>query len=164
ISNDCVTIILKDAHPSFEEVPASSLPIHLSQLNGTMIRVPESPNDDLMACKVVPDGSPHSALFAGDRRADLVFNRLEDACPQLFQPHHTVTEDFGDDESGYRIRRYESTGLALMITRGNVKLFDPLRGGSPTYLGRESDWETASLPLVCGRRDEHYYAELVKAR
>lgn len=164
ISDDCATIVMKDARPSFAEVPASSLPIHLPQLNGRMIRVPMSPNDVLMACKVVPDNSQHTALFGGDRRADLVFNRLEDACPQLFQPSRTVTEDFGDDASGYRMRRYEGTGLALMITRGSVKFFDPLRGGSPTYLGRESDWETASLPLVCGRRDERYYAEFVKPR
>lgn len=162
VVDDCLTIAIKDVRRPFIDVLPGSLPIRLPQLKNRRIRVPVSPDRNLVACRVVPDDIPHTALFAGDRVADVVFNRLEDACPQLFQPRRPVTEDYGDERTGYYwMRRYASTGLAVMITHGALKFFDPVRGGSPGSLGRETDWENAPPRLLCGRRDERYYAQVV---
>lgn len=161
-SNDCLTIVLKDVRQPFQNVLPGSLPIPIRQLKGGMLKVPVSPNRDLMSCKVMADDSSHASLFAGDRKADLVLDRLEDACPMLFQPNRPLTEDFGDEQNGYyRMRRYDSTGLAVMITKGAVMLFDPVRGGRPIYLGQEAEWAKAAPRLVCGRRHESYYARVL---
>ena len=160
--NDCATIVLKDVRRPFQNVLPGSLPIAIPQLRGKVLTVPVSPNSDLMSCEVVSDHSLHATLFADDRRADIVFDRVEDACPLLFSPSRPVTEDFGDDQGGnYRMRKYDSTDLAIMITHGSVMFFDPLRGGRPTYLGREADWQKAAPRLACGRHHERYYAQVL---
>ena len=162
VSNDCLAITIKDVRQPFIRVSPSSLPIHLPQLAGEKIKVPVSPDTYLMTCGVVPDGGPHTALFSGEQRANLAFDRLEDACPQLFLPRRPVTQDYGDERTGYYwMRTYDDTGLAVMIVHGAVKLFDPVRGGSPTNLGPETQWETAPPRLACGRHNELYYAKVI---
>jgi hypothetical protein len=98
-------------------------------------------------------------LIANERRANRVFERLERACPQLFQPAGPVTLDFGDARQGYTwMRRYGNTGLSVVITGGIVEFISPLRGGPAAYLGRESEWEKSMRPLSCWRREERYHA------
>jgi hypothetical protein len=161
---DCATIIIKHVRPPYRDVLPDSLPIHLPQLRGRMIRVPVSPDAHVVACRAVADTDPHTALFAGDRQADLVFNRLEEACPRVFQPRRPTTEDFGDQgKDVYRVRRYDSTSVAVMIVGGAVKFFDPLRGGAPTDLGQESAWTKSPPRVVCGRREGRYYVNLQTA-
>jgi hypothetical protein len=163
VVDDCLTIAVRDVRQPFIDVLPGTLPIHIPQLKNRRIRVPVSPDRNLVSCRVIPDDTAHAALFAGEDTANLVFDRLEDGCPRLFQPRRPVTEDYGDERSGYHwMRRYASTGLAVMITHGMVKLFDPVRGGSPIFLGREADWEGAPPRLLCGRHDERYYAQVIR--
>jgi hypothetical protein len=110
----------------------------------------------LATCHVVPDNTDHSAQVARERAVDIVFDRIEDACPSLFQPRRLRTEHFPE----FWRRYYVNTDLVVMISHGTVKFLDPVRGGPMVYLGLESDWEKAPLQLACGRRNYRYFANV----
>ena len=127
--------------------------------DGPPRRIAQSPDQLLISCGVVRSGASDRSLFANERGANLVFDRLERACPGLFQPAGSVTLDYGDAQAGYGwMRRYVNTELTVIITGGLVEFVNPLRGGPAVYLGRESDWEKAVPSLSCWRRDDRYYA------
>jgi len=113
---------------------------------------------------VVSDPGVASAMAQAERVPNLVFDRIEDTCPRLFQPPRPVTEIYGESHTGYSwVRRYPGTNLALFMVNGSIKLVDGARGGQPDYLGTESDWARAPLPLVCTRHAELYHAKLLSA-
>ncbi len=117
---------------------------------------PEADVSYLTTCHVVPDNVDHSAEIARERRADVVFDRVEDACPALFQPRRLRTERFPD----FWRRYYVNTDLVVMIGHDTVKFLDPVRGGPTVYLGLERDWSKAPLQLDCGRRDNRYFSNV----
>jgi hypothetical protein len=117
----------------------------------------------LAACKVVADHSDHSALLPSKRSASRALDRLEDACPQVFQPHRPITQYYGlSHQSHIWARRYMDTNLTAWVSNGWVKFLDPLRGGTVAYIGRESAFDgSAPLRAACGRRHGSYYAKLL---
>jgi hypothetical protein len=119
----------------------------------------ESPGTtDMVSCRVVADQEAYQRDAAQRRDADKVLNRLEDACPQLFQPRRGASEPFSD---GY-LRFYVNTDLIAWVSRGWVKFQNPIRGDGLFYVGRESDWLRSAQRVDCGRHGEHYYAKLVE--
>jgi hypothetical protein len=111
----------------------------------------------LVSCGLVPDHTDHTAEMPRQRTANLVLDRLEDACPELFQPRRPPTGRYA--EMWRRI--YLNTDLVAWVSRGELKFFDPVRGDDTVYLGAESDWAQAPRHLACGRRDGHYFATVV---
>lgn len=113
-------------------------------------------------CSVVPDPIDHADLIPSKRRAELVFNRLEDACPSVFQPSRPVTVYFGN-KYGASIwaRRYLNTNITAWIARGWVQFIEPVRGGPAQYIAPESAFEKAPPRMECGRRNEEYYVHVV---
>jgi len=86
---------------------------------------------------------------------DVVLDRLEDACPALFQPPRPQTEHVNQ----LWLRIYPSTDLTAWVGNGEVKFVDPTRGGHhDIVVGREEEWAKASVALECGRRHGIYYA------
>jgi hypothetical protein len=163
--SDCLTLVIHNVRNRWRKILPGTLPIRVPQLNGRALRIPVSPDGHLMTCRVVSDPRVAAALAQAERVPNLVFDRIEDACPRLFQPRRPVTEVYGDAGTGYRwIRKYPGTNLALFMVDGSIKLVDGARGGQPDYLGTEGAWARAPLPLVCGRHDELYHAELASAR
>lgn len=155
-AGDCARIEVHDMEASWVQDLPQDAP---AQGQGIERRVAQPTDRFLVSCRVVPSPGRDSSLIANERGADLVFDRLEHACPELFRPAGPVTLDFGDSQRGYTwTRRYDDTDLSIVITGGIVKFIDPLRGGPAVYLGRESDWEKSTLPLSCWRRDERYHA------
>jgi hypothetical protein len=133
----------------------------------TIQRSPIKPVDEqlrdtsyLQSCKLVPDNTDRSALIAREQAVDIVFDRLEDACPALFQPRRARTEH----ESDIWRRLYINTDLVAMVGHGSVKFLNPLRGGETVYLGLESEWAKAPAQLVCGRRDGRYFARVLQSK
>jgi hypothetical protein len=160
--SDCSIIVVRDMDTNRLNVLPETLPINLPQLKGKPLQIAVSPDFHLVTCKAVADASTHPTLDAGEQEANLVFGRLEAACPALFQPKGPVTETYGDARKGYYwIRSYGNTGLDAVIIRGAVKFVDPLRGGWPTNLGQERQWQRAPLRLVCGRAHDRYYARVL---
>jgi hypothetical protein len=159
--DSCSTIIIHNVRNRWHKVLPDTLPIRIPQLDGQVLRIPVSPDGYLRVCRVVSDPGAATALEQAERVPNLVLDRVEDACPRLFQPQRPLTTIYGDGHTGYRwIRKYPSTNLTTFIDHGLVALVDGARGGRPRYLGRASDWAKSPLPLACGRHGELYYAHL----
>jgi hypothetical protein len=147
-------------------ITAHGLPLEaqftLIQRSTPIKPVDQQPRDTsyLQSCRLVPDHTDRSALIARERAVDIVFDRLEDACPALFQPRRPRTEH----ESDISRRLYINTDLVAMVGHGSVKFLDPLRGGETIYLGLESEWAKAPAQLVCGRRNGRYFARVLESK
>lgn len=113
----------------------------------------------LLSCRVVPSNVDQSPILARQREVDLVLNRVEDACPKLFQPKRPLTEHAGSRW----MRLYVNTDLKVWVSKGWVKFVDAIRGDDAVYIGRESDWMHAPLRLACGRHDRHYFAKVINS-
>jgi hypothetical protein len=103
----------------------------------------------LAACRTVPDTTDRPTLTARQRVVDLVFDRLEDACPKLFRPRRLVSLHEGDI---WR-RLYGATDLSAWLSHGRLKFVDLSRPNGITDLGAERDWAKAPLQLKCGIHD-----------
>jgi hypothetical protein len=114
----------------------------------------------LVACLVAPDHTERAALIARQRAVDVVFDRLEDACPDLFQPRRTHSDRL---DTAW-VRRYANTDLMAMISNGEVKFVHPIRGDDAVLVGKESEWSHAPLRLVCRRHDGHYFAQVLRSK
>ena len=130
-------------------------------LNRESSKAAAAPRDrsaHLVACRLVPDETDHAAIIAQQKAADLVLDRLEDACPKVFQPRRMLTERRG---SAW-IRYYSNTDVWAWVSGGWVKFFQSNSGNFRTFVGRESDWARAPLPLVCGRRNGIYFVKVAE--
>jgi hypothetical protein len=143
--HDCVRITVRGLPPEPEITVASSAHVAKHPAETTY----------LVSCALVPDNTDHSADIALRHTADIVFDRLEDACPELFQPRRLPTELRG--AAARRI--YLNTDLIAWISNGEVKFVDPVRGDDMVVLGRESDWLQAPQRLQCDRRNGHSFAK-----
>jgi hypothetical protein len=142
--SDCATITVNGLPPELEITVASQNPI-----------VPaDNDKSFLVSCHVAPGAIDLDARVAAQRLADVVLNRVEDACPKLFQPRRPLTEYNGKQF----LRRYMNTDLAAWVSNGQVKFVQIERASHATNLGAESAWVQAPQPLICGRRDGIYFA------
>jgi hypothetical protein len=161
-TSDCSIIVARDIRARRRKVLPGTLPINIPQLKGRVLRVPQSPDGYLIACRVAPDPAGRVALTKAERVPNLVFDRMEDQCPQLFQPIRPVTKVFGDGHGGHTwAREYPTTDLTALLSGGSLRIADGIRGGAPQMLGRESDWARAPVPLACSRQGERFYARIV---
>lgn len=147
-SGNCSTITVYGLPHDLEVTVKGSMPFEWGPRNNT----------DLVTCRVIPDSRDHSAQIARERAVDLVLDRLEDACPQLFQPRRPGTEQ----ERGVWRRVYINTDLTAWVSHGWVKFQDPTRGDGLVLVGRESDWANAPPRLICGRHDGHFFAKVLE--
>ncbi len=128
------------------------------------VQVPQSPTGYLEACPAVPYPAPLAALAPSKHEAETAFDRLEDACPALFQPARPVTQYFGEtDHSQIWARRYLNTGLTAWVSRGWVVYIDQVRGGPARYIARESELQNPHLSIECGRHDEWYFVNVARS-
>jgi hypothetical protein len=148
--DDCATITIRGL-PHDPEIRRGS------SVDG----IPPADSTYLVTCAVVPDRRDHSAARATQREIDQVLDRVEDACPQLFQPRRMQTERAG---MGWQ-RTYANTDLVLWISNGQVKFSDRMRGdGEIRALGPVHAWVTTALQIDCGRRAGTYFAQLVDSQ
>jgi hypothetical protein len=110
----------------------------------------------LASCHIVADTDDESGEIAARRAVDVVLDRLEDACPALFQPRRPQTEHIN------RVwqRFYGATDLTAWVGQGEVKFASAVRDTRDVFVGREDAWAKRPLPLECGRRNGIYFARL----
>ncbi len=144
--NDCATIIVRGLPPDLQITIATSQPVAAQSRDTTF----------LLSCHLTPDKLVYSAEMLAHRDADLALDRLEDACPALFQPRRPRTEYSGT--AG--LRRYLNTDLTAWVSHGRVKFLQPSVGGDVVYLGSEGEWKKAPIQIRCGRRNGRYFATL----
>jgi hypothetical protein len=126
---------------------------------------PPSPADHAKAataqftsCRLVRSTADRSNYMARAQSVDLILDRVEDACPMLFQPRRMRTVRWGDAW----VRTYQGTDLVAWVNRGRVKAVDLMKGtGDVLQLGSESDWLRAPQRLACGRRDGRVIANML---
>ncbi|MGA2552251.1 MAG: hypothetical protein ABSF50_19060 [Burkholderiaceae bacterium] len=122
----------------------------------------DADNDDpeltyLLSCRVVSADDARSRLLSGQKTADTILDRVEDACPRLFQPKGLSAE-----YTGYVWQRdYLNTDLRVWIGQGWVNFVDLNRGEDSIAIGRETDWIRGPLSLDCGRSNGHYFAHVI---
>jgi hypothetical protein len=147
-SNSCHRVVAR-ATPKLEIVTAG----------GALPQLPASAwyTRYLVTCPLVPDPGRWEALAATEPSANLALDRLEDACPTLFQPRRPETYLTGSDRKGYFwVRRYSNTDVFAWVHAGKVT-FEKLIGSGRGRLldaGSELNWERARLRVVCGRRSD----------
>lgn len=152
-ASDCATITVVGVPPDLD--------ISVGSAGGAKSAQPRQPVRKLLSCHVVPDERDHAAELAQQRNADRVFDRIEDACPQLFQPRRVLSEHLG--VAWQRI--YLNTDLEVRISGDFVRFFDPARGDDPALLGRASDWLAPQPPKVeCGRSNGHFFAHVIEPK
>jgi len=147
--SDCSTITVSGLPPGLKITITGSKPVEPQPPDATY----------LVSCHVVPDTSDRSAQLSRQRDVDLVLDRLENACPELFQPRRLQTEHDGETWK----RHYSNTDLTAWVSYGWVKFANPVEGDSLVLVGRESDWAKAPLRLVCVRRGDGYFAKVLKS-
>jgi hypothetical protein len=135
---DCATIALTLTKPTAHQPPFTG---------------------DVITCGLVPDSTYRAALAPAEQQAAVILDRLEDACPELFQPRRPVTE--------YRnhrwLRAYINTDVFAWVSRGWVKVYNGVSGDGPIFVGRDSDWSAAPQRVACGRRGGHDFIRIVPA-
>jgi hypothetical protein len=147
--SDCATITVHGLPPEMEVRYQGTLPSEPQNREETYVET----------CRAVPDTADQSALNARRRAVDLVFDRLEDACPKLFQPRRLLSVRYGD----FWRRGYGATDIVVSIGYGHVTFSDAMRPQGPVDVGSESDWAKAPLRLECGKRDGVYFAHVLAA-
>jgi hypothetical protein len=146
---DCEIVTIRGLPPELEIRAQTSSPQERQSLDTTYAA----------ACHLIPDIIDRSALIARQRTVDLVFDRLEDACPKLFQPRRLASEHYGDV---WR-RLYGATDIVVRIRFGRVKFSDQSRPHEAIDVGSENDWAKAPLRLDCGKRKGVYFANVLPA-
>jgi hypothetical protein len=145
--DDCPTITVHGLAPALEIRYKTSVPQEPQDRHNTYIA----------ACRVKEEASDLSALIARRRVVDLIFDRLEDACPQLFLPRRM----FGLNSGDIWLRVYGSTDIVATIGNGRVRFSDQIRPTGLVDVGSESDWAKAPLRLECGRSHGVYFAHIL---
>jgi hypothetical protein len=133
-------------------------------VGGALPRLPQSAwyTRYLVTCRLVPDTARHQALVPAEHAADLALDRLEDACPSLFQPRRPETYFLGSNAADYFwVRRYTNTGVMAWVRRGRVG-FEKVIGGNHWHdVGSESAWERSPLQVVCGRGSDDDFLRIL---
>jgi hypothetical protein len=148
--NDCATIAVHGLPPGLE-------PFFVSASHAGVPPVQEGRAENttyLASCALVPHNTDRTGAIARQQEADLVLDRIEDACPQLFQPRRPPTDA---RENSWQ-RNYLNTDVLAWVSHGEVKFAHRPSGDDLVVLGRVSDWLRAPQRLACGRRHGHYFA------
>jgi hypothetical protein len=147
--SDCESIAVKGLRPNPWRAFDSSMP------------VPPTPRykSQFASCHLLVDNRDQSEEVAARQAVDIVLNRLEDACPALFQPPRPQTEHVNQ----VWLRTYGATDLTAWVGKGEVKFIDATRNAGEIFVGREEAWAKGPLPLECGRRHGIYFARLTQA-
>jgi hypothetical protein len=153
--SDCSKIIVHGLPPDME--------INFSALQSSGPVKPSSktqPNTSyLITCRIIPDDSNRRTEADRERAVNVVFDRVEDACPALFQPRRLHSEHVRD--VWHRV--YVNTDIVLVSIHGKIKFMNPPHSESLISLGPESEWAKAPLRLACGRRNGAYFADVLKS-
>jgi hypothetical protein len=112
----------------------------------------------LATCQLVSDTKDETKEMAARRAVDVVLDRLEDACPALFQPRRPQSEHIGQVWQ----RFYGATDLTAWVSNGEVKFASAVRNLRTVVVGSEDAWTKRPQALECGRRNGVYFARLTQ--
>jgi uncharacterized membrane protein (UPF0136 family) len=106
----------------------------------------------MVSCQLVQDRTREDALVFKESAPNLALDRLEDACPELFQPRRPMTFVLGEAVHRYTwARQYSNTNILAWVHDGRVKFQRLIGRHRELDVGSEFAWERAPPPLACGR-------------
>lgn len=106
------------------------------------------PQIRFVTCRLVEAPKARAAYERALRPIDVVFDRVEDACPGLFHPRRPATE-----LRTHFVRTYNmGSEVHLWVDSERVKYFRPTRGGDPIDIGSVSEWTERALSFDCTRK------------
>jgi len=106
------------------------------------------PQIRFVTCRLVEAPKARAAYERAVRPIDVVFDRVEDACPNLFHPRRPATEF-----RTHFVRTYNmGSEMHLWVDSERVKYFRPTRGGDPIDIGSVSEWTERALSFDCTRK------------
>jgi hypothetical protein len=146
--SDCETITVQGLRPMVWWPRESSAPTPMAPTGESKY------TSHLASCHLVADTRDRSQEMAERRAVDIVLDRLEDACPALFQPRRTQTEHINHVWQ----RLYSATDLVAWVSQGQVKFVSAIGNPQEIFVGRQEAWAKGPLPLECGRRNGRYFA------
>jgi hypothetical protein len=152
--SDCETITVRGLRPTVWRPLESSISPPPIPPSGKLRFT-----SNLASCHLVADTGDRSREMAARLAVDVVLDRLEDACPALFQPRRPQTEHINQ----VWLRVYAATDLTAWVAKGEVKFASAIRSTEDISVGREEAWAKEALPLECGRRHGIYFARLTHA-
>jgi hypothetical protein len=101
-----------------------------------------------IACALRPAPDERARYERDIRDIDVVFDRVEDACPNLFHPRRPATQEYR-----FLARTYHmGSEMQLFAEEGRIKYFFPLRGGDPIDIGSVEAWKQGPQAFDCSRR------------
>jgi hypothetical protein len=151
-ASNCSTILVRAA-PTLEVVA----------VGGALPGLPPSAwyTRYLVTCRLVPDAVQQDAVASAEHTADRVLDRLEDACPSLFQPRRPQTYLMGNDaDSHFWVRRYTNTDVIAWVHLGRVGFQKEIGGDRAQDAGSVRAWERAPLQVICGRQGAGDYLRI----
>jgi hypothetical protein len=151
--SDCETITVRGMRPTVWRPLESSIPAPPIPPSGKLRFT-----SYLASCHLVANTDDESREMAARRAVDVVLDRLEDACPALFQPRRPQTEHINQVWQ----RFYGATDLTAWVSQGEVKFASAVRDTQDVNVGREEAWTKEPLTLECGRRNGIYFARLTQ--
>jgi hypothetical protein len=111
-----------------------------------------------ISCRLVPAPEERLAYQREVATYDAVFDRIEDACPNLFFPRRPVTQ-----EGIYWARTYHSgSEMQLFVDGDRVKYFYYLRGGDPIDIGSIDDWKQGRGRIDCAKRTQPAFRNITR--
>jgi hypothetical protein len=103
-----------------------------------------------LSCRLVKAPEERIAYLQAVAAVDVAFDRIEDACPKLFQPRRAPTQEYL-----FLARTYHmGSEMQLYVDGGRVKYFYPLRGGDPIDVGPLDAWRQAPQRIDCSVRTQ----------
>jgi hypothetical protein len=151
--SDCETITVQGLRPTIWRPLGSALPGPVIPTSGKLRYT-----SHLASCHLVAEATDRSGERAARRAVDVVLDRLEDACPALFQPRRPQTEHINQ----LWARVYPATDLTAWVGGGEVRFQSAVRATDEIFVGSEEEWARKPVPLQCGRRHGIYFAKLMQ--
>ena len=123
--------------------------------------IPRRPQDEwtaFLTCRLVAAPERAEAYLREVALIDPVFDRVEDTCPNLFQPRRPTTEQLPN-----WIRLYNmGTEIQLWISDGRILYFSTLIGGDPIDIGPVEAWRQGAQPIDCSKKSAPAFNGLLK--
>ncbi len=141
-----------------ETIVAHQMPLSV-KVDYSATHTPAEPPRDFrtyMTCHVLPGGIDRRTQRNLKKVVDQALDRVEDACPQLFQPKRPYTEMVAKTGT----RRYLNTDFIAWVREDTIRVFNPMTGDPVYVLGAASSWAAASHALICGRLNKHYFVRV----
>jgi len=111
-----------------------------------------------VTCRLRPDPEAAERYVRDVRDVEVIFDRVEATCPNLFHPQRPVTEQFPNWTRLYNM----GSEIQLWIADGRLLYRSSLLGGDPIDIGSVREWSIGARPIDCSKKYEPAFGGLLE--